>query len=720
MDITLFIARFLYRIRYQIILGSIVVTALVGYFTQFLSKSYKVTTSIYTGIAVNSTLEEDVPNTVVLNNTFDNLINLTKAKGTLENVSMNLFAICMIHGNQEEDNMYITASHFRDLQKSVPDEIKALINKGSLEKTLENFKSYKKEEPENYLYELFNGKENYFSYEDLKKTSVNRLDNSDLVEISYQANDPGVALNTVKLIHDELVHTYEGIRYRTIDDVVKHYETELAKKRADLDTMENELTNYNIDQGVINYQEQTKALSVAYSDFNDRYEAILKEYEASTQLVQQLESQIETKSKLFRANTDFINTLNELSSINGKITELETFNSGDSKSESNKELDGYKDQLKSAEKKISTISDQIDEYKYSKDGIAIDLVVDKWLDELLKNIRTKAELDVMDNRREEFVEQYKHYSPVGTQLNRREREIRITEESYLSILHALNMAKLKQKNLQLTSSNLNTISPPTFPLTSDGNKRLLFTIASFLGSIIFIIGCNLLIELLDRTLRDADRTRRLTKMPVLGAFTGSVQLKYRGYIKACNRISATYICNRLNSYLKPGKTLYINILSIEDREGKSFVSDYLLDQWEEQSLNARHLVINKDFVLGEHYLQANSFEGLLTTVEDKNANIVLVEHPAIYRNSIPVALLQKADVNILIANAQRVWKKSDDEFIKYLKDMVGGAPLFIYLNNATRETVEDFTGQLPPQSSIRTLANRIIYMGFTSRETAVK
>ncbi len=721
MDITLFISRFLYRIRYQIILGSIVITALVAYFSQFLSRSYTVTTSIYTGIASNSTLEEDgSPNTVALNNTFDNLINLTKAKGTMENVSMNLFALNMINGNSEEDNMFISSAHYRSLLKMVPEEVVNLIDKNSLENTLSKFEQYKKEEPRNFLYELFDGTHPHYSYESFRKTSVRRLDNSDLVEISYEANDPGIALSTVQLIHDELLSTYDGIRYRADNDIVKYYEAELVKIKATLNEQEQELTEFNIENGVINYAEQTKSLSGSLSDFENRYEEVSKMYESSESLIKELEGQMEIRGKLFSANADFINALAEYSELNGKITEIETFNTINIDNETNLELAEYKEQLKDVEKKISEISDQIDEYKYSKEGIATDDLVDKWLEERLNNIRSRAELDVMDRRKEEFTEQFKIFSPVGTQLNRREREIRVTEQEYLEILHMLNVARLRQKNLQLTSSNLNTISPPTFPLSSMGSKRMLFVIASFLGSIIFIIGANLIIELLDRTLRDADRTRRLTKMPVLGAFTGNIQLKYRGYIKACNRISATYICNRLNSYLRPNKVMYINILSIESREGKSFVSKYLLEQWEDQGLRAKHLVLNEDYQLKGHYLQATSFENISDGITPANTDIVLVEHPAIYRNSIPVALLKQADVNILIANAQRVWKTSDDEFIKYLKDMIGDTPLFIYLNNATRETVEDFTGQLPPATSVRTVANRIIYMGLTAHETSVK
>ena len=40
MDITVYISRFLYRIRYQLLFGSMLVTLLVAYFTQFLPKTY--------------------------------------------------------------------------------------------------------------------------------------------------------------------------------------------------------------------------------------------------------------------------------------------------------------------------------------------------------------------------------------------------------------------------------------------------------------------------------------------------------------------------------------------------------------------------------------------------------------------------------------------------------------------------------------------------------
>ncbi|WP_289005659.1 hypothetical protein [uncultured Parabacteroides sp.] len=718
MDPALYISRFLYRIRYQIIFGSLIAAALVAYFTQFLPKTYTVNTSIYTGIASKTGLEgDDKLNIIELNNTFDNVINLTKAKGTLEKVSIKLFALNMIHGNPDKDNLFITAKNFRVLEKIVPKEVSKLIIKDSLDKTIDNLYKFKEEIPGNFLFELFNSGKTHYSYKVLQNVLVKRLSNSDLIEISYKSTDPGIALSTVKLINEELVHSYDGLRFKATNDVVSYYEGQLKKLKTLLDKKENDLTNYNIENGVINYSEQTKAIAIARSNYEDRYEDAQKEYEASSKLVAQLEKQMDTRAKLFKANSDFINTLNDISTINGKITEIEMFSTEDAQ-KTNPLLSEYKEDLKKSEKTISQLSNDMNEYKYSKEGVAIDDMVSRWLEELLKNIKAKAYLKILEERKSDFETKYKILSPVGTQINRKERDIRVTEESYLEVLHALNLAKLKQKNIQLTSATLSTITPPSFPIVSDGQKRMLFTVAAFIGSIIFIIGCNLIIELLDRTLRDAERTKRLTNTPVLGAFTGNTQLKHRGYVKACNRISAAYACNRLNQYLHQHETTYINLLSIEDREGKSFVAKYLVEQWKESGLKVEYRVAGKDFSIDSSFILAKDFHYF--NLNNEVPDILLIEHTFIQNSSIPIALLKKADVNLLVVNAVRVWKNSDEEYLNHLKEVTGTTPLYIYLNNARREAVEDFTGQLPPKTSIHSLANRMMYLGLTANDSAVK
>ena len=247
------------------------------------------------------------------------------------------------------------------------------------------------------------------------------------------------------------------------------------------------MVNYSIENSIINYSEQTKAIANSYSDFENRYEATRRAYESADKVVLEMEQYMDIRTKLVKTNDDFIQALNEISTINGKITEIETFSSEEMQVK-NTELQEHKEQLKNAEQKIASLTTMINSYKESKEGIAINGLVDEWLRQTIVKTKAKAELDVLDQRREVYNEQYKIYSPIGTQIDRQQREIKVLEQSYLQMLHALNMAKMKQKDIQLTSATLRLISEPTYPILSDKSKRLLLVIASFFGSIFFIIG----------------------------------------------------------------------------------------------------------------------------------------------------------------------------------------------------------------------------------------
>ena len=693
MDITLYISRFIYRIRHQLVFGTLIITALVAYFSQFLEKKYTVTTSIYTGITSNTGLNDETrPDWQAVNNTYDNLVNLTKSRGTLENVSLKLLALNLMHGDPEIDNLYITANNYKKLIASVPEEILHLVDTASLDKTVNLFKEYKYSDSRNYLHELFNGSSAFYSYNALSSIIIRRQGNSDLIEIAYTSTDPGITWNTVKLVSEEL--------------------------RVQLNKQENELTDYNVKNSVINYIEQTKAIAHSFADFENRYEETRRNYESSSSIIKNLEQYMDIRTKLVKSNEEFINTLAEVSRISGKITEIETFTSDEMLSK-DQELVKYREELRDAEKKIGLITNNINSYKESKEGLAIEGLVQEWLNQTLIQAKAQADLKVLNERKNDFADQYKNYSPIGTRINQQEREIHVTEQSYLEVLHALNMAKMKQKNLQLTSSNLNTISDASYPLFSDKGKRFLLVVAAFIGSIIFIIGLNLVIELLDRTLRDAERARRLTGMNILGAFTGrNSQLKYRGFVKTCNRISAAYACNRLTPYTKKGDTLCINILSLEEKEGKTFISRYFQESWEELGFNVKYLRVGQDIPIDASLFMAEHIDKHIQL--ESRPDILIVEYPSIQQYGVPSHLLGSSQVNLLVANACRVWKNSDTELVKYLRDITEGTALYLYLNNATREAVEDFTGQLPPQTSMRSFANRMMYMGLTATNTAVK
>lgn len=112
--------------------------------------------------------------------------------------------------------------------------------------------------------------------------------------------------------------SYNRLRFQAADDIVKYYEEELKKVRAKLNQQENSLTDYNVANKVINYDEQTRAIAQNYEYFATRYEEAEKNYESSLKLIEDVEKYMLMRAKLIKANEEFINTLEDVTRISGK------------------------------------------------------------------------------------------------------------------------------------------------------------------------------------------------------------------------------------------------------------------------------------------------------------------------------------------------------------------------------------------------------------------
>ncbi|MEG1937293.1 MAG: hypothetical protein RR132_07100 [Rikenellaceae bacterium] len=713
MDIFSQISRFLFRIRYKLIFGSLLATILAIYLTQFIPKEYSVTTTIFTGITSKTSLSDmsDGADWNVSNNAHDNIINLVKSKSTLESISMGLLAQHLIYGDPNKDNNYISAAHYKKLIKIVPKEVLDLVDKSSEERTIENFKRYKVADPRNFIYGVFNWQHPHYSYTALSKITIKRKESSDMLEISYKNNDPGIAMNTVLLLNKELSKRYEFLLLSTSNDVIKYFEEQLKKATEELRISEDELVKFNTEHGIVNYIEQTKHLSALNNAFEARYEQILLDNSSSKVLLVELEKQMNTRATLIRENELFLSTLAEISSLNGKIAEMEVFGSQDAS-----KLESCKKELDAAEKKIKNVSTNMGVYSYTKEGVAITDMVDQWLNELIKQAASTAEIEVMKKRKIDINEQYAFFSPVGPNLSRKDRTVKVAEEQYLTILHHLGLAHLKQKNILLSSGTLQIVSPPEFPLLVIPRHRDIYVLMAFLFSIIFICGVYLIIEMMDRTIRDTMRAEHLSSGKVLGVFPRNDRLKYRGYNKEVYRMATSCMANALSSFIVKGEPTIINMLSIEKREGKSFIAKKLKDYWSDLGFSVQYISYDKDFnTESKSFITTSSICDILP-IEDKKPDIIIVEYAPLMGRNVPNGLLKEASANLLITDAQRIWKTSDQPIFDKLKETIQEGRLFLYLNNADRETTEEYTGQLPPYTKWRRISYRFFKLGITAKK----
>lgn len=721
MKYLLYAFRFLYRIRWWLIFAPIIITFLAIYISRDLSRTYEVRATVYTGIVSGYSIEGEsgISDYIGVSNAMDNLINIIQAENTLKRVSYRLYARNMVHGDLTKDNQYITASSFKEIYNRTKNnrdgaKLLALIDSTSEEKTFQNILNYEKPNKDNFIYGLFYWNHPHYCYNSLKSIRVNRKNNSDLLEISYTSNDPGIAYNTLDILMKEFVNEYRDIRYGETDKVIAYFKAELDRIGSELKIAEDSLTSYNIEKRVINYYDETKEIAAINKEFELSEQRATLEFNSAKALINQLETRMGNNLIQIKNNIDFINKLNKVSSLTGAISEIQSFNSGDASKTNN--LASLKNQLENTSKELSDISNQYVEDKHTKEGISKSSIVSQWLDQVLLYEKAKSDLQVIQNNRRKLNEKYEFFAPVGSTIKRKERNINFTEQNYLSVLKSYNEALMRKKNLEMTSATLKVLNPPAFPIQAQPTKRKIIVIAAFFGSIFLILGFFILLELIDRTLHDKVRTELFTNLNVIGAFPGKSLIKYRNYDKAVQAIATKYLSSAILPYLvnkKGNLPFIINFLSTESHDGKSFIINELIQYWSNAGLKVKFLNWNKDFnVYSSEYLIAQSVSDLYNSEDE---DILLIEHPELKSNNISTNLLNEANLNLLIVRATRGWKESDSILVNKLSTQLNNKNLAIYLNKAERYVVEGYTGMLPPYNTYRKLIYRLLHLELTAK-----
>lgn len=717
MEYIFYIIAFLHRIRWWLIGGTICITFTAIFMTKRVSKNYTCECTVYTGIisgySIENNKEENKDNNYIQNE-IDNLTSIITSKVTLQKVSLRLYARCLINGNPYKDNNYITAENYRKIYNHVKNSpqgklILSLVDKKSEDRTVDNFNRFYKQDKNNYLYGLFYYSPPYFSYNDLQNIKVEREASSDLLNITYENSDPGIAYNTLLILIKEFVKEYQSIRYGNTDDVINYFKHQLELIGDDLHTQEDDLTAYNISKRVINYTDETKEIAAINKEFLLRdQDAILKYHNAQAAL-HELDKQIDNNTKQNLANIEFINKLKQVSDIQLKISESEAINN-------NANLQSYRNKLVDAKNDLSKITDKYIAHKYTKEGIARENIVDDWLVELIEYEKAKADLKVMNKARNELNNRYVFFAPVGSTIKRKERNINFVEQNYLSILKAYNDALLRKKSLEMTSATLKILNSPTYPLTStQGERKKIITIA-FIGSFLFILGFFLLIEIMDQTLRDTLRARRLTKTQILGSYPTKSIFKFRNYNSICETMATKYMSSSILRFFNTkieGFPYIVNLLSTEKGTGKSYLAQRLKEYWKSLGLNIRVLSFEKDFnTESQSFILAKSIKDIYTPA---NEDILIIEYKNLKDNGIPTPLVQVANINLLIARADHGWKNTDKITLQRFKEQCKETPLYIYLNQALRSEVQNYTGMLPPYTYTRRLLYKYSQFALTEK-----
>jgi len=650
-----------------------------------------------------------------------NLMLIITTDNTIHEVSLRLFARCMMYGNPSKDNNYISAEHFRALNNSVPADVKALINHNSEASTYANLKAYEKPTQDNYLFGILNY-HSYFGINNItSRLKVMQLNHSDIIDIGYSADDAGIAYNTLDILNDVFARQYQQIRFGETNNVIKFFEREVARLYRILTNAENDLIAYNVDRRIINYGEQTKQLTVLDASQQTSDNTLLMNYTTTKALMDYLERQLGNRAKIIKANREFTDQITDISRIQSRISNLKLMNSegGGNNIESQLELAKAERALQDAEGRVKNLTKDIEAGSYSTEtGVKASAMIDKWLEQVLLLEQTKAQMNAQDIMRGKLDQQILYYAPIGATLDRKERHISFVEGNYMEMLKALNAARLRQRNLQMSTATLRVLNPPMFPMNAQPTNRLMILLGAFMLTFVLTAMYFFIIELLDRTLRDRMRSERITKIPVMGCYPKESTLRYRRYNKTISDMALRQLSKALLPHFKEGQQNVLNLLSTDAANGKSFLAQELENYWISIGLQVRRLTYDEDFLAEDsRYIMAKDIKDLCPDIMPNE--IAIIEYPNLDDNSIASSLLNMGTVNLMVTRANRTWKDVDQKALKELQGQLEDQnTLFMYLTEAQRYAVEEFVGQLPPYTKFNNFVYRISQMGLTAVENS--
>lgn len=212
---------------------------------------------------------------------------------------------------------------------------------------------------------------------------------------------------------------------------------------------------------------------------------------------------------------------------------------------------------------------------------------------------------------------------------------------------------------------------------------------------LLILAIVLIIEFSDKTLRNEDITRRVTGLDVLGMLP-----IFNRNSPLVEKFSIEQLISQLMQIR--GRTslpFVINVLSMESKEGKTFLTKIMEDSFTTMGYNVLRLNYETDFnVTSKRYIEALYPSDLTESLPEKPIDIYITELPAAVLNVLPNELIKSATVNLVVIRTNRAWHVADVRKTEQVCK-ISEKPLFVILNGVSDENIENFTGELPKHRS---------------------
>jgi uncharacterized protein involved in exopolysaccharide biosynthesis len=655
----------------------LLIPALLGTAVAFLTKNiYSSKTTLYTGMTSGTSVQLDQSfNVFTSNAAFDNMISVIQSRETSQEVAIRLLAQHLMFSHH--DSRYISMQSFLNLKRSTPAYINKLIvrhvyqrsrtgtnpqnsdsskvsggfsfteknSDNSLnlqpsyidpvayEQTVKNLHDYMANDDTNYIYRLLNSNNPHYSIHAISSVNVQRISTSDLIELKYNSDDPGICQQTLVLLTEVCIKNYKKIKESRTDAVVKYFEYKLKAGAAKLAAAEDRLMKFNEENKIVDFADQSRAAGNAAGNLEALLQNKRIKLAGDDAAIQKLEEKMNAQQDLQQKSASLIEKRNQLAEIN---TRLATIESGDnSNSQDNQDVITLKTQAEILKKEISGLVDEMYNSKVSAGDASQATMMENYLSSVKDYQETKSEISGLESKIQNAQKEFDNYAPAGVILKRIERDISIAEQEYLELLKGLNLAKLKVQDVEL-SSNIKPVDPPYYPLFPNPTKRLLLVILAALLGFLIVASVILVLEFFDATLKNPNKAAKILGLDPAGV--------YPRITEKTSTIHLPFITNRLMEMMIQQVELYpkgrlasheprtILFFSTQNEEGKTTILNNLARKLKKQGKKV--IVVNFS---GESLLQTE-----LSRMDSQDLTEAVLE-PVLINGRRPAGSLKPAN-----------------------------------------------------------------------------
>jgi uncharacterized protein involved in exopolysaccharide biosynthesis len=493
----------------------VIVGVAVFLLTRNMPHTYTSEMEIYTGIASGFNPDNDFENKIdfhAVNSRFDNLINIIGSRETRKDVAVKLLAF-MLHHHEEMTNL-LESSKNKELTQTLDEKFVGKFKRSNELETEEYLTLQIIKGNENEVYKLIFGElKNPFNLKVLEDIKADRVGNSDMLRISYTCEDPYTCKKTLDITTDIFLKKYQDMRVGEANQAVKYFQEQTALAKGKLVASEQNLKSFRSANHVINYYEQTKYIADQNEAIEKNYSQLQMELQGYTTALAKVEAKIGNRWMIQLQSDQIVQARNNLSTELIKRG-IEAVKSGEQSTTTSPSIDNLKSSLKEHVDKLYTLNN-------STEGVPGKSLLQEWLNLTVSKQETESKLQVLSANKEEFAKVFDRYAPMGSELNKLEREVETAEKEYLNLLHNLNQAILRQRNLEV-SETVSVIDEADLPIIPNPSKRFMMVIASVLSCIIITITLLIIRQYIDNSLASPLQLEKLTGLKAGTAFMANV------------------------------------------------------------------------------------------------------------------------------------------------------------------------------------------------------